>query len=118
MIIHQVTKILLSSGGIACNLISLYLYDQRVEMTIEEAEAFAFQQITIHASVEYPIYVINGSATKQNEPVDFSGYLIMINSNGDTIAGCSPNGRWRMYPTAITGTHLDIASNPHALSIP
>lgn len=87
-------------------------------MSIDEAESFAFQQITVHPCVEHPIYVINGSKTKQDEPVDFSGYLIMVNSNGDTIAGRSPGCPWKMYPTAITGTHPDIAKHPHAIHLP
>ncbi|WP_410694615.1 hypothetical protein [Citrobacter freundii] len=87
-------------------------------MNIDEAESFAFQQETVHPCVEHPIYVINGSKTKQDEPVDFSGYLIMINSNGDTIAGCSPGSAWIMYPATITGTHPDIAKHPHAIRLP
>lgn len=87
-------------------------------MTIDAAKSFIFQQTLTHTCVVEPIYVINGSATKQNKPVDFSGYLIMVNANGDTIAGCSPGCPWKMYPAKITGTHPGIAKHPHAIHIP
>ncbi|MEX0517090.1 hypothetical protein AB3X26_10990 [Raoultella planticola] len=87
-------------------------------MTIDDAESFAFMQSIDYTSIVYPLYVINGSISMQNKAVDFSGYLIMINANGDTIAGRSPGSKWSMYPSVISGSHPNILSNRHAISIP
>ncbi|WP_410699820.1 hypothetical protein [Citrobacter braakii] len=87
-------------------------------MIIEEARCFLFQQGMLEECVKHPIYIINGSADKQDEPVVLSDYLIMINSNGDTIAGRSPNSQWSMYPIAIKDTHPNITSHLHAITIP
>lgn len=86
-------------------------------MTIDDAESFVFMQFHSHASIVYPLYVINGSISMQDEAVDFSGYLLMINANGVTVAGRSPGSNWSMYPSVISGTHPDISSNRHAISI-
>ena len=86
-------------------------------MSHNDADDFLFQQFLDHPCIKYPIYIINGRKTKQNQPVDCSGYLIMINRDGDTIAGRSPGCGWIMNPVITQGTHPNIAKHPYAICL-
>ncbi|MDX6889118.1 hypothetical protein SJZ86_01380 [Klebsiella aerogenes] len=87
-------------------------------MTINETREFAFAQSLINLYFKYPLYVINGSKSMQDKAVNFAGYLLLIDANGDTIAGCSPGSEWCMYPSVVSRTHPNISSNLHAICIP
>lgn len=76
-------------------------------------EEFVFQTSTVHPGESF--YVVN--ALKGDQPVDETGYLVMVNECGDRVAYRVPGHEWQRDATIITGYCAQIPTYKNAIKI-